>query len=110
MHRIGNDEEARFKVYPGKDNRVLRVVKKVVRGLSHHHRIQSAVPESNVWADVMRFRVPELLLARATHGHRDPRIVQYWYEALDEPGMRSAWLVFFFERVPFIGIVASSSQ
>src|SRR5574341_831685 len=53
------DGQPRHKVYPGEDRRVVRVVKKVVRRLGHHHGIMSAVPESRVGVDVMKYRIPD---------------------------------------------------
>jgi hypothetical protein len=53
IRSVDVDGQPRHKVYPREDARVVRVVKKVVRGLSHHHQVMSAVPDSRVWVDVM---------------------------------------------------------
>jgi hypothetical protein len=95
-------------VYPGEDMRVIRVMKKIIRGLSHYHNVMSAVPESRVWADVVKYQVPDDFLAQMTYAHREPDVAEYRYSVIGEVGIQSAWLVTFFERVTFIGIVASS--
>jgi len=102
--------DLRYKIYPGQDNRVSRVVKKIVRGLSHHHGIQSVVPESCVWVDIMEYQVPDELLAQMIYTHREPDIVEYRYAIVQENGIQSAWLITFFERVTFIGIIWSTEH
>ena len=37
-------KENNYKIYPGQDERAIRIVKKVIRGLSHYHEIMTAVP------------------------------------------------------------------
>ena len=95
-------------VYPGKDVRVIRVIKKVVRGLCHHHNVLSAVPELRVWADVMKYRMPDKFLTQMIYAHREPDIAEYRYSVIEEVGIQSAWLITFFGMITFIGIVASS--
>ena len=102
------DDKPKHMVYPGEDVRVIRVVKKVVRGLSHYHKVLSAVPESRVWADVMKYRMPDEFFAQMTYAHREPDVAEYRYAVIEEDGIQSAWLMTFFKRITFIGIVASS--
>ena len=40
----------RHKIFPARDPRVLRVVRKIVRGLVYHHGLGAAVPDTAVWA------------------------------------------------------------
>ena len=98
----------RHMIYPREDTRVVRVVKKVVRGLSHHHNILSGVPESRVWVDVMKYRMPDEFLVQMEYAHRERDIAEYRYSIIEEVGIQSAWLMTFFERVTFIGIVSSA--
>ncbi len=108
LHAVEVDGQARHKVYPGDDERVLRVVKKVVRGLSHHHNILSPVPESRVWVDVMKYRMPDEFLSKMNYAHREQDIAEYRYAIYDDVEILSAWLITFFERVTFIGVVSSA--
>jgi hypothetical protein len=48
-------------IYPGRDDRVLRVIRKIVRGLSHHHSVESAISDDRVWANVLTYRIPSEL-------------------------------------------------
>ena len=104
------DGQLRYKVYPGQDERVVRVAKKVVRGLCHHHQVMSAVPESQVWVDVMKYRIPEEFLMEMTYEHREQDIAEYRYSVLEDYGIHSAWLITFFEKVTFIGLILSSDK
>ena len=110
MRPVVIDGKLRHKVYPGKDPRVVRIVKKVVRGLSHYHDILSAVPESRVWVNVMIYKMPEKFLDEMTYAHREQDIVEYRYSILDYDGIQSAWLITFFEMVTFIGMVSAAKD
>jgi hypothetical protein len=43
-----------------------------------------------------------------TYAHRETDVAEYRYSVIEEAGIQSAWLMTFFERITFIGIVASS--
>ena len=110
MHPVEINGGPRHKVYPGQDDRVVRIVKKVVRGLCHHHRVMSAVSERRVWVDVLKYRIAEEFLSQMTYEHREQDIAEYRYQVLREAGIHSAWLITFFQRVTFIGIVSLSED
>jgi hypothetical protein len=95
-----------YKIYPAEDERVLRVVRKIVRGLTFFHEGE-VTTDARVWADVMRYPMPAALLSEMATGHRDPEVIDYRYAILDEGDLHSAWLLTFDERVSFIGVVLS---
>ena len=99
-----------YKIYPGQDERVIRVVKKIIRGLSHHHKIMTVVPESLVWVNILKFQIPENFLAEMDCSHREEDIVRYRYQTLNDykNDIYSAWIITFLDRVPFIGTVSFS--
>ncbi len=99
------DGEDRSKIYPGNDPRILRVVRKVVRGLSYHHKISFPVPEERVWVDVLKYKIPDEFLNAMEYSDRGKSICYYRYAVLNEEDIQSAWLITFFETVSFIGIV-----
>ena len=70
----------------------------------------SAVPESRVWTDVMKYRMPEELFAGMAYAHREPDIAEYRYAAIEKEGIQSVWLITFYERVTFIGIVSTAEN
>ena len=110
MRPVEINGETRHKVYPGQDDRVIRIVKKIVRGLCHHHRVMSAVSERRVWVDVLKYSIPEEFLSQMTYEHREHDIAEYQYQVLCESGIHSAWLITFFQRVTFIGMVSQSED
>jgi hypothetical protein len=95
-----------FMVYPSKDTRIVRVVRKIVRGLCHFHRVATAVDEQRVWVDVLRCKVPDEFLEHMPILHCEPDIFQYRYNVLNEVGIHSWWLLTFFERTTFVSIIA----
>jgi len=88
----------------------MRVVRKVIRGLCDYHRIMSPVSDRRVWADVLKYEVPQEFRDRMQYDHRDKDIVEYRYQVLDDPVIHSAWLLTFFERCTFIGWVSTSVE
>lgn len=105
--RIGGAE--RHMVYPARDERVCRVLRKVIRGLCHHHQSFTAVPDNLVWVDVQRYEIPPEFFDEMKSGHVEPDIFSYRYAVLDDPDIHSFWLLRFFERTPFIGMVFRSA-
>jgi len=100
----------RHMVYPGRDERVMRIVRKVVRGLCHHHELLSPVADAQVWGDVQRFEIPPEFLAAMTSAHAEEDVLQYRFGVIDEPDIHSSWLLRFFERTPFFCIVYQSVE
>jgi hypothetical protein len=110
MKRIDTPEGPGHLVFPGRDERVLRVVRKVIRGLCYYHSVSPPVSDRRVWADVLKYEVPPALLEQMQYEHRDKEIVEYRYRVLDDAdvNVNSAWLITFFERVTFVGAVSVS--
>lgn len=110
LHPVEIDGNDRHKVYPGQDDRVLRIVKKIIRGLCYHHGVMSAVSEKRVWADVLKYKIPEEFQSEMAYEHREQDIAEYRYQVLREYGVDSAWLITFFQRVTFVGTVSMSED
>lgn len=105
---VETPEGERHMIYPAKDDRVLRIVRKIIRGLCHHHNLLSPVHDSQVLADIQRFEVPPEFLADMTHCHAEEDVLQYQFGVTDEPEIHSGWLLNFFGRTPFFCIVFRS--
>jgi hypothetical protein len=105
------DGGERHKVYPADDPRFMRVLRKVIRGLSHHHKVLTAVSDGQMWADVQRFVVPPDLFAKMTAAHAGADIIEYrWAVVPGDKFVHSCWLLKFFGRTPFIGVVFHSAE
>jgi len=107
MKRVRVDGEERYKIFPGNDPKVVRIVKKIVRGLSHYHHLQTAVEESRVWADIRKYPLDESLPDFGFSGHCDPKIFRYWFEPFMEGEFSSVWRLWFYERTEFIAAVTA---
>lgn len=100
---VGGEE--RHVIYPARDPAVLRVLRKIVRGLCYEHFDLTPVADEQIWVDVLKFQVPDSLRAEATYSHRDPSVVHYLRYAFPESHLHSGWLITFYERCEFIAIV-----
>jgi hypothetical protein len=106
--KVANSE--RYMIFPGEDEKVIRVIRKIIRGLCHYHNVMSPVSEQRVWADVLKHEVPQGLLEKMIYQHREQDIVEYRYELSNEKNINSAWLITFFQKISFIGVVFVSEN
>lgn len=108
LQSIQTESGERHKVFPAKDPRFLRILRKIVRGLHHHHCLGTSVPDERVSADVLRFAIPAEFTEAMPLLHCEPDIFQYNFEVFDQfedIPMSSAWLMTFFENRTFVGSV-----
>lgn len=108
MVAVSTPEGERHKIYPERDPRFMRVVRKVVRGLCYHHKIDAPVPDELVWAGVLRHAIPTEYVAAMTHAHAEADVLQYSFTAMDDPDIQSCWLLQFFGRATFVSFVYRS--
>lgn len=106
---VGHD---RYRIFPADDGRVLRSVRKIVRGLSRYHNLPPLVAEDDqVFADVQRENIPEGALESFTRGVTDPEICKYGFLLLDGiEGMHSAWILQFFGRTNFVATICIDAE
>jgi len=110
MKPVNTNDGRRYKIYPGKDERVLRVVRKIIRGLCYYHNVMFPVSDERIWVDILKYVVPQEFLDQMKNHHRERDIAEYRYQVLNENEIHSVWLITFFERVTFIGAVESISD
>jgi hypothetical protein len=109
MKPVKVDAADRHMIYPGQDPRVRRILRKVIRGLRFHHGFTSPISDSQIEADVLRYVVPEEFLERMPVHHREREILEYRLMPLNLDDMESAWILTFFERRTFIGVVSNAA-
>lgn len=110
MKSVNTDVGIRYKIYPGEDERVIRVLRKVIKGLGYYHKVLAPISDSRIWVDVLKYVIVPEFLDQMSHHHREQDIAEYRYQVLNEHGINSAWLITFFERVPFVGLVSESED
>ena len=106
MKSVTHENREDHMVFPAEDPRVIRVCKKIIRGLSYYHEIDSPISEERVTVDVLKFEIPEHILNKMEYHHRDPDIVQYRYSILNYENIQSVWVITFFRSVTFIGWIS----
>ena len=99
------NNEIGYMIYPGQDERVLRVARKIIRGLCHYHEIMSDVSDYLVRVDVLKYLFPQEVIDDMKCHHRERDIAEYRYQVFNEGGINSVWLLTFYEKVTFLGIV-----
>ena len=109
MRPVKVDGTDRHMIYPGQDIRVRRILTKVIRGLRFHHGFTLPISDSQIEADVLRYVVPEEFLERMPVHHREQEVFEYRLMPLNLDGMESAWILTFFERRTFIGVVMNAA-
>jgi len=57
MKPVNVSGQDRHMVYPGNDARVVRIIRKIVRGLSYYHDISWPLPDERIFVDVLKSRV-----------------------------------------------------
>jgi hypothetical protein len=68
------------------------------------------VADDQVWVDIQRFEVPPAFLEEMTPRHVEEDIFRYRFVVANEEGIHSCWLLSFYERRHFFGIVYHSLE
>lgn len=102
-------EGRRHKVYPARDDCVLRVVRKMIRGLLYEHGLPSTVPDQAIRVDVLTFNVPTGIIDRMDFYDRDSDVVEYGYRVLNLEGVHTFWILTFFQTISFFAGVLTSN-
>lgn len=93
-----------YRIFPARDERVLKIIRKITRGLCFHHGLPMPVPEEMVFCDVLRVTPDPRMLADMTKVTALYGVFGYSYGVLEE-GQRSVWLLEFFDRTKFVALV-----
>ena len=63
-----------------------------------------------MWADVQQFKIPPAFLSDMTSAHVEEDILNYRFGVLSDDDIDSFWLLTFYERTAFVGIVFPSLE
>jgi hypothetical protein len=105
--KVQLEGEDRRLIFPGQDARVVRIIKKIVRGLSHFHEIESAVDEKRIHVTVHDAELSEGTLEPGDFSGRYPEIVRYSYKKDDTTDFKPVWILTFFDRLTFVALVST---
>lgn len=111
MVPVKTTEGQRHKVFPANDPRVMRIVRKVARGLCHYHGVMSPVLDSQVWADIQRVALAPKVVGAMVFTHAEKEVIQYGVVVTkDHDKLHSFWVLRFFNRVSFVCLVYQSPE
>ncbi len=102
--------QERHKIFPVQDSRVVRVVKKIVRGLSYHHELEWPLADERIFVDYSRYEIPENILNEMEYYDRDRDIIEYRFQVLNHEDIQSVWILTFFQTVTFFCFVNTATN
>lgn len=106
--KVQLEGEDRRIIFPGQDKRVVWIIKKVVRGLSHFHEIESAVDAKRIHVAIHDAELSEGTLEPGNFSRSFPGIVRYSYKNDDTTGSKPVWILTFFDRLTFVALVGTA--
>jgi hypothetical protein len=112
MVPVSSADGIRHRVYPDTDDRFLRVLRKIVRGLCYYHDLDGLpISDEQVWAGVLRDNIPPRILTAMTEGDTDTSVVRYFFDApKDDSDLHSVWIIQFYGRAAFVAVVYRSAE
>lgn len=105
MKPVVVDGQNRFMVYPHRDERMTRVLRKIVRGLSSFHQIETAIADKRVLIRPAIYEVPESMEVYLANEHREEDIIRYRFCVAPWEDISSFWVLTFFDHRSFYAIV-----
>lgn len=99
--------EDRHMIYPAKDERIVRIVRKIVRGLSHYLGVEQNINEDRVFTDVLKTPFPEGIGDEWESFECVPEIFKCWYHFYNDAEISSLWLLRFFEKRYFLARISA---
>lgn len=111
MVPVETHDGPRHAVYPAKDKKVMLVVRKIIRGLCHYHKLGTSIEDSRVWADVMHYEIPPAFREEMTWHDLDGQFCVYGYSLLNdhEFNIHSAWSLTFYGNREFFAVVRGTA-
>jgi hypothetical protein len=85
------------------------ILRRIVRGLVHWHRLGTAIPDAGVVCDVMRWQIPPAFEPDFSWHTIAPDFVAYAYNHINDKDAHSFWLIRFSKHIVFTGHVSNRS-
>lgn len=105
---VGTDTAT--KIFPDDDPVFNLILRRIVRGLVHEHKLGTAVSDDRVACRVMRWIVPPAFESEFTWHVIADDFIRYAYSRPDEDSMHSFWLIRFSKQIVFYGFVANENS
>jgi hypothetical protein len=105
MKPVVFENQNRFMIYPYQDPSVVRVLRKIVRGLSSYHGLDTAVSEDRVLIRPGGYSIPESIDVALIREHREQDILRYAFCPIQDGDLSSFWHLIFFDRTDFFAVI-----
>jgi hypothetical protein len=102
--------QERSKIYPAKDERFSLIIRRIVRGLTHHHRLATAVSDDDVDCEVLQYVIPPAFEDDFTWQTVAPDFISYGYTSLVDEVVKYVWIIRFSKHIVFIGRVRNANR
>ena len=91
----------RMRIYPGRDENVLFIIRKIIRGLAYHHDFSLfSVLDEQVLCNV---ETKDLPVHWVSGIEQNPEVFRYEYARINAAGLDTAWRLTFYGRTTFLG-------
>jgi hypothetical protein len=97
-------------IYPAKDEKVIVILKKIIRGLSCYYDLLYPIREKQVLVNFNKYIIPENFLNEMNYHHQGKDIIEWRYVVMNDKALHSFWLLRFFKKVEFYGFVFISEK
>lgn len=98
----------REKIFPAKDTGFNLILRRIIRGLCHHHGLGTAIADNRVACDVPRLPFSEVLQSEFTWHEIARDFYRYGYANPGDDNFHSFWLIRFSKHIEFSGAIAAS--
>ncbi len=106
LKQIVNTQEG-DKIFPLKDEGFNLILRRIVRGLSHHHELESEVRDERVVCVPAKYEIPPAFRAQITWHTISEGFFKYGYASVSESGVASFWDLRFSTHIRFYGVVSA---
>jgi hypothetical protein len=109
---VQTDDGIQVMLFPSEDSRVNLVVRKIVRGLCHYHKLGTAIADRRVVVDSHRETIPPGFYARFVEFDLGEDFCQYAFCDMrtDACKFHSVWVFCFYGHCKFVGFVSTSEE
>lgn len=107
---VQTEQGPRHAVYPGEDSRVLRIVRKIIRGMSRKVELPWPVADYRVLAVWCPFELPQQCSPDFRMVHNVEDVVNVRCFPVGNGFIHSYWSITFLDRAVFMGAVAAKDK
>lgn len=93
-------------IYPIKDPEFNLILRRIIRGLCHYHKIGTAIADDRVFCHIMQFQIPESFKFDFCWHEISPGFCCYAYAIINDNNLHSFWLIRFSQHIEFFATIS----